>query len=189
MHYARLLRRGTTELVSRRHWCEVEDCDKPVIGNGLCSAHYYRLKRHGSTDDPTPSDGERFWEKVDRSGGPDACWPWLAKRNWMGYGNFWADGREWMAHRWAYQELVGPITEGLTLDHLCRNRWCVNPAHMEQVTLGENILRGEGPAAKNRRKTHCKRGHPFDEANTYRFGPQKQWRMCRTCAGLRQAQP
>lgn len=75
--------------------------------------------------------------------------------------------REQYAHRAAYQYLRGPIPDGLQLDHLCWVRRCVNPAHLEVVTARVNTLRGENPAAQNARKTHCHRGHPFDEANTY----------------------
>jgi hypothetical protein len=78
---------------------------------------------------------------------------------------------------------VGPIPEGLVIDHLCRNRGCINPTHMEPVTNAENVLRGEGPTAVNARKTHCKRGHPFDDVNTYVYA---KGRACRMCHQLRQ---
>ncbi|MDP9224875.1 MAG: HNH endonuclease [Actinomycetota bacterium] len=85
-----------------------------------------------------------------------------------------------LAHRVAYELLVGPIPEGLTLDHLCRNTSCVNPQHLEPVTVRENVLRGMGWGAKNKRKTHCHRGHPFDAKNTLRIPGGT--RKCRTCA-------
>lgn len=132
----------------------------------------------------TPAD--RFWSKVNKNGPihptlGTPCWIWTASLN-NGYGIFsvqrsrgWAPMR---AHRWAYEAMVGPIPEGLTLDHLCRNHPCVNPQHLEPVTRGENVLRGEGIAAINAKRTHCKRGHPFNAANTYlvKFG-----RCCRVC--------
>ncbi|KAB2977369.1 HNH endonuclease [Streptomyces sp. SS1-1] len=93
-------------------------------------------------------------------------------------------GRYQMAHRVAYQEIVGPIPEGLQLDHLCRVRHCVNPAHLEPVTSRENTLRGENLVAINAAKTHCKRGHLFDAANTYRW---RNSRICRECRRLRSA--
>jgi len=71
-----------------------------------------------------------------------------------------SEGKELM-HRWAYTYFVGPIPEGATLDHLCRHRWCVNPWHLEPVSRGENVLRGEGLSARHARQTHCLRGHPF----------------------------
>ena len=86
---------------------------------------------------------ERFWSKVDH---PDAndCWPWLGAKNPKGYGRIKADGgrRTLQAHRVAYELLVGPIPDGHHLDHLCRNRGCVNPSHAEPVTPKENIGRG-----------------------------------------------
>ena len=77
---------------------------------------------------------ERFWSKVDRSGGPESCWEWQAARNWRGYGRFAVKRVEIGAHRVAYMMDVGPIPDGLHLDHLCRNTSCVNPAHLEAVS-------------------------------------------------------
>lgn len=120
---------------------------------------------------------DRFWAKVDRRG-DDECWPWLAS-TMEGYGYFderpFGTGR---AHRIAYMLLVGPIPAGLSLDHLCRNRGCVNPAHLEPVTWQVNLLRGRTIPAVNAAKTHCPAGHPYDEANTYWWRNQ---RTCRTC--------
>ncbi|MEU7240240.1 HNH endonuclease signature motif containing protein [Streptomyces sparsogenes] len=83
-----------------------------------------------------------------------------------------------MAHRFAYETLVGPIPEHLQLDHLCRVRHCVNPDHLEPVSSRENTRRGRSQAGINGRKTHCQKGHPFDSANTYVW---KGSRACRTC--------
>lgn len=84
------------------------------------------------------------------------------------------------AHRVMWELMVGPIPDGKVLDHLCRNRGCVNPAHLEVVTQGENVLRGIGPVAVNARKTHCKNGHEFTEENT--IIRREGWRGCRTCS-------
>lgn len=130
---------------------------------------------------------QRFWPKVNKNGSapehrPDleACWEWMAFRQPDGYGQLGRGGKRGgfvLAHRFAYELLVGPIPEGLQIDHLCRNRSCVNPAHLEPVTLVENLRRGE-----RAQQTHCKRGHPFDDANTYR-SPNGH-RHCRACRRL-----
>jgi hypothetical protein len=128
-----------------------------------------------------PTTAERFWAKVERPG-PDDCWPWLAAKDSSGYGHMYVDGRLVLAHRFAYELLVGSITAGLTLDHLCRVRHCVNVAHLEPVTRRTNTLRGETIAAAEASQTHCKHGHPFDEANTYyRRRRGRLHRSCRAC--------
>lgn len=110
----------------------------------------------------------RFWSKVDMRG-PKDCWAWTgARTSGRGYGYVTGKCVSPIAHRIAYELLVGPVPDGLTLDHLCRNRLCVNPRHLEPVTNRENILRGTGPSAVNARRTHCVHGHPFDETNTVR---------------------
>ena len=128
----------------------------------------------------TPAITLRFWDKVDLTGGMAACWPWKASRSGRGrgYGQFHYPRRtSHLAHRLAYELIVGPIPAGLTIDHLCRNQICCNPMHMEPVTNRENILRGDSPSAKAARKTHCYRGHPFTPENTIWVG----YRKCRTC--------
>lgn len=130
---------------------------------------------------------KRFWLKVDQSGGPDACWLWTGIINpQSGYGQLNVNGQNDYAHRIAYRLLIGPIPDGFTIDHVrargCRHRHCVNPAHLEAVTSRENTLRAPtAPATINAKKTHCKHGHEFTEANTYqgRLG-----RSCRTCHRL-----
>jgi hypothetical protein len=120
--------------------------------------------------------------KVDPETG---CWLWTAGLTPAGYGAFHANGSHvkprgsGRAHRHAYEHFVGPIPDGLVLDHLCRVRHCVNPAHLEAVTDQENRRRGESIQAVNARKTHCDHGHEFTEANTYR-NPAGA-RECRTC--------
>ncbi|HAM40031.1 MAG TPA: hypothetical protein DCP69_01495 [Candidatus Omnitrophica bacterium] len=129
----------------------------------------------------------RFWAKVRVL--ENGCWEWTATRR-TGYGRFKVGSRRdrtarfLQAHRFAYETLVGPIPEGLESDHLCRNRPCIFPAHIEPVTPRENVLRGDGPSARAARQTHCLRGHPLNEINTCRLPSGK--RECRPCRRLRQ---
>jgi hypothetical protein len=122
---------------------------------------------------------DRFWAKVEKT---ETCWLWrgTTTRPVNGYGQIRLDRRMVTSHRVAYELLVGPIPEGLELDHLCRVRHCVNPVHLEPVTPHENLLRGEGPAARHARKTHCHRGHPLSGANL-RMCNGGRSRRCREC--------
>lgn len=125
---------------------------------------------------------ERFWAKVEIT---DTCWLWQGVFRGP-YGAIQVGGkgsRMESAHRLAYEFLVGPIPDGLTIDHLCRNRSCVNPAHLEPVTSRENTLRGISPWALNARKTHCRHGHPLSGENLY-LHPQRGTRLCKACARI-----
>lgn len=106
----------------------------------------------------------RLFAKIDSESG--ACWLWTGAKTWNGYGLFGVGGLVQLAHRVVYELLEGPIPKGLTLDHRCRVSPCTNPAHLEPVTMRQNILRGSGITAREARQTHCKHGHPFDEVNT-----------------------
>ena len=109
------------------------------------------------------------------------CWIWAGCDNGQGYGSVTWNGKQWRAHRLVYELLVGPIpTE--TLDHLCRNRKCVNPAHLEPASNKTNVLRGQGVTARNSRATSCKHGHPFTSENTR---ITRKGRDCRRCYLLR----
>jgi hypothetical protein len=112
------------------------------------------------------------------------CWNWRGNLNNKGYGYLNSHGKHYLAHRISYELFVGEIPEGLTIDHLCRNRRCVNPSHLEPVTLRENILRGENFTAYQARQTHCKRGHPLFGSNLY-ISLQGN-RRCRTCDKMHQ---
>lgn len=114
------------------------------------------------------------------------CWEWPGAKTSAGYGNTRSGGKNRLAHRVSYERFVGPIPAGLTLDHLCRNRACINPKHLEPVTMRENNRRGMSPAGKKSRQTHCLIGHPFDEANTY-HRPGREGRECRACHRIREA--
>lgn len=106
------------------------------------------------------------------------CWLWQRGKNAAGYGYFGASGRNHRAHRWAYEQHIGPIPDGLVLDHLCRVKNCVNPAHLEPVTTGENKRRGN-QRNQHMGKTHCHRGHPLEGGNVY--FRKNGWRRCRAC--------
>jgi len=124
---------------------------------------------------------ERFWEKVERPDDPsDTCLLWTDALSDSGYGTFCFGKSRVRAHRWSYEYHVGAIPDGLVIDHLCRVRHCVNPDHLEVVTMKENTLRGIGFSAVNARKTRCIYGHPFDEENTYVY-PGGAKRGCRIC--------
>lgn len=129
-----------------------------------------------------PAD-ERFWEKVRKEEGAGACWLWTATKTQNGYGLFTTDGRTGPAHRFAYELLVGPIPDGMQLDHLCRVRECVNPDHLEPVTNDENIRRG----MKGELRTHCRNGHAYLPDNLI-LEPVGDGRTARRCKVCREAQ-
>jgi hypothetical protein len=127
---------------------------------------------------------ERFWrhvEMVTESG----CWIWTGVTDHTGYGRFNLGHSTVAAHRFAYELFREPIRKGLTIDHLCRVKCCVNPDHLDQVSLRENILRSDSASARAARQTHCVNGHLFDEANTH-ITPLGS-RCCRACRRNRHA--
>jgi len=135
----------------------------------------YHSQWKNSDDDLPPT----FALKLKLSGD---CLLWMGQKINTGYGVFgYKFGKKVLVHRFAYERLIGPIPGGLQLDHLCRNRACVNPAHLEPVTQRENLLRGEGFAAINARKTHCPRGHEYTPENTYLLSTRNK-RTCKTCS-------
>lgn len=121
---------------------------------------------------------ERFWALVEKT---DTCWLWIGTRDRRGYGRFaavWRDGKV-LAHRWAYETFVGPVPDGLELDHLCRTPACVNPAHLEPVTHAENVRRG----AAAQPRPHCRQGHEWSDENTALYVEKSGVvrRSCRAC--------
>ena len=172
------------------HTCSVDGCQNKVGrkgARGWCSKHYQRWMSTGS---PTGSKKrsttrlrryqpaeQRFWAYVEKT---DGCWQWKASFDSSGYGLLSVSGKSAKAHRFAYELLVGPIPHGLVIDHLCRNRACVNPAHMEPVTNYENLRRGAGHDVSQGRRNQCINGHDFTEENTY-INP-KGAKVCRACS-------
>lgn len=150
------------------------DCEREVLARGWCSTHYWRWYRHG---DPGAAPRKRTFEEYLASSVEVAdCWLWTRGIKSHGYGNAAFGGRFWNAHRLVWEQLVGPIPDGVQLDHLCRVRHCVNPDHLEPVTPATNSQRGS-----TARKRWCKRGHDlWDSHNLYITREGR--RRCRACA-------
>lgn len=127
-------------------------------------------------------DERRFWSKVDKQ---SECWIWTAGVTPSGYGSFKLLGKNTAAHRLAYTITKGAIPNDLVLDHICRNRLCVNPDHLEIVTQKVNILRGAGPSASNDEKTHCPRNHPLEKPNLILSNLKRGARECVACSRTR----
>jgi hypothetical protein len=154
--------------------CQTENCASVAKVRGLCMSCYRKARRRGM---PRIADdyATRFWLRVTKT---ETCWLWDVISPKARYGHFHAGGKVYQAHAFAYKLLVGSVPDGCEFDHLCRNRGCVNPAHLEPVPHRINVLRGEGPCAKNARKTHCKHGHPLTPDNLV---PGCKWRQCKIC--------
>ena len=134
-----------TGVTVRHRTCTVEGCGRPHSARGYCATHHRRVLRNGTADPDRPVQTRNpradFWGLVD-VGHPLGCWTWTGAVALSGYGNWYPGARvSEFAHRRAYELLMGPIPAGRELDHLCRNRLCCNPDHLEPVTPAENIAR------------------------------------------------
>lgn len=162
--------------------CLAKGCGRPHHAVQLCTMHYQRLKRRWNTHDPHDIE-TRFWDKcLIQEGG---CWEWQGYRNPGGYGQFYSERKKLMlTHRWAYQRFVGPLVEGLEIDHLCRNTICCNPEHLEQVTREVNAGRTTGFKVTHYAmgdRTHCKWGHEMTAENSYKRPDRVNSYACRKC--------
>lgn len=180
--------------------CSIDGCAEPARQKTYCAGHYRTYRKFGHPlGEQVPrkeprkvprnaSAKERFWAKVDIDGpvpqgrpelGP--CWVWLAATDANGYGVFAGQrGFSKLAHRFSWHLAGRKFVDGRVLDHICKVHWCVRPDHLRQIGLVANVMIGDTPTAANRKKTHCKRGHLFDEANTMRH-PNGRGRQCRAC--------
>jgi hypothetical protein len=134
---------------------------------------------------------ERIWPKVNKNGKimpnmDSACWEWIGSKMSSGYGQIIIkENNKWRprpAHVIVYEIMVGSIPKGLEPDHLCRNRACVNPSHIEPITHKKNVMRGTSPVVDQVKRTHCPKGHPYDEENTLR---RRGKRECYKCGAIR----
>jgi hypothetical protein len=159
--------------------CVFPGCGKLVVAKSHCAKHWHQFAKEN------PDKINRWTPAIDRWKQryvvePNGCWRWTACLGSAGYGQISDRGKTHHAHRFGYIHFKGDPGEK-HLDHLCRNRWCVNPDHLEPVTLMENLLRGDRTHLKKKKfKTHCKRGHPLEEGNLYYTAEGK--RFCKTCA-------
>jgi HNH endonuclease len=157
------------------------ECQRPmVVARGYCQTCYVRLRNRGMLPSLTPM--ERLLTHLS---GTDPLGCWVHDRpNAAGYASLLAEGRNWLAHRWMYDQLRGGLDEALVIDHLCRNRACCNPWHMDQVTIGVNAQRGDSPAMNAWRTNTCQRGHDMSKAHVQPSGK----RRCRECEAILRAQ-
>ena len=142
--------------------CALDGCGRVLKSHGYCDTHWKRVQRHGH---PGPAQigrtvQQRMLALADTTT-ESGCWEWLGRRQPSGYGQVWLNEKQRaaLAHRVSYETFVGPIPEGLQIDHLCRNRGCIQPEHLEPVTAAENFARSTHPSALAKKTGKCGRGH------------------------------
>lgn len=171
----------------RENICLSLECSARRDGRVFCKKHYFRFYRHGDPSVVKPPGrtprplADRFWPKVRKT---EACWLWMAYISADGYGRIYVhETRSYSnAHRVAWELVNGTVTEGLVIDHLCRNPACVRPSHLEAVSQRENAYRGDSPLVARRWNTHCARGHAYTPANTTLT--KRGTRRCRKCRSV-----
>lgn len=169
--------------------CVIEGCDRRGVARGLCKYHHTAAARDGCLDQfpSTRVTGHTRLALLVEADAP-GCWPWPGALNKKGYGTIdvVVNGRRYRsAHRFAYEQLVGPIPDGLELDHLCRNPPCVNPAHLEPVTRSENVRRGDKARRRNREgQPLCINGHVVAGDNARPSAQFPGFLHCRACEAM-----
>lgn len=172
------------------------ECYSPVFVRGLCRPHYnkwYQGSLRGRDVGYAPAANTndrtlltRIFDYTEKNSGVyflnTECWRWTNRLNGHGYGVLTYKGKTQLAHRAVWEAIKGPVPSGLECDHLCRNRWCVNPEHIELISHRENVLRGNSVVAANAKKTQCKNGHEFSPENTAK--DVRGGRVCKTCRHL-----
>lgn len=192
VHYWRQRKYGSLDLPEQGppKSCSVEDCEKPPTGRGLCNAHYHRWARSQPIENLHSEEiYAAFLSRVDNSGGPDACWPWIGHRSRAGYGVFNIKRRQVKPTRWILGYLRGkPLVADEWALHHCDNPPCCNPAHLYVGDVQRNVAdmheRGRDRnvlADRNASKTHCAKGHPYVGDNL-QVVTTTGYRQCRACA-------
>lgn len=171
--------------MSNKPLCSIDGCNEPRHARGVCTKHWHTWAKQNPDKIRRYVPAIARWEArftIEENG----CWRWTGTIGSTGYGQISDKGVKHNAHRFGYAHFVGdPGTKHL--DHLCKNRWCVNPAHLEPVTLMENLLRGDRSHLGRhlRERTHCPKGHEYTPENVW-VNPKTNGRRCRKCAREKQ---